>query len=87
MEFEHPTSVRVLPNHHLELGFKNGKARLFDVTPYLSRPYYSSLNNPHIFNTARIDHGTVVWAGDIDIAPDDLYFNGEERDTVLADGN
>ena len=31
------------------------------------------LTSPAIFNCARADYGTVIWPGEIDIAPEMLY--------------
>jgi len=77
MEFKHPIIVAALPDYILELRYDDHEVRRFDVKPYLNHPFYGSLKNPAIFNAARIGHGTVVWPGDIDMAPDDLYFNSK----------
>lgn len=57
----------------LDLEFENGERRRFDMTPYLHYPVYRRLENPGLFSCARAEHGTVVWPGDIDIAPETLY--------------
>jgi hypothetical protein len=81
MEFKHPISVEVLSDYKLMLAYGEAERRLFDVKPYISHPYYSGLGDPDVFSSARIAHGTVVWQGGIDIAPDDLYFNSILRNT------
>ncbi|MDR1088846.1 MAG: DUF2442 domain-containing protein [Coriobacteriales bacterium] len=75
MEFKHPISVEALRGSQLMLAYEDDERRLFDVSPYLSHPYYAGLEDPAVFDTAHIAHGTVAWFGNIDIAPDDLYFN------------
>ncbi|MDD5296325.1 MAG: DUF2442 domain-containing protein [Rhodocyclaceae bacterium] len=65
------TKVEVLPDHVLRLEFSNGKHGLFSMTPYLSEPPYDRLTAPE-FALAHIAHGTVVWPGGIEIAPETL---------------
>jgi len=57
----------------LLLTFSNGEHRRFDMRPFLDLPVYRRLENPGFFALAQIDYGTVVWPGEIDIAPDTLY--------------
>ena len=63
--------VEVLPEYMLLLTFTNGEEKKFDVRPLLSLPVYGPLYST--FDMAHVDHGTVVWPGDIDISPDKLY--------------
>lgn len=65
--------VRTRPGYLLDLVFQNGEHRRFDMTPYLHYPAFRRLENPGFFSLARAEHGTVVWPGDIDIAPETLY--------------
>jgi hypothetical protein len=67
------TSVAAEPNFYLALTFSNGEKRRFDMRPYLHLPIYRCLENPTFFALARVDYGTVVWPGEIDIAPETLY--------------
>jgi hypothetical protein len=50
------------------------------MRPYLHYPVFRRLENPAYFLLARVDYETVVWPGDIDIAPETLY----DRSTPLA---
>ena len=65
--------VETRPGFLLYLEFANGERRCFDMKPYLHYPVYRRLENPGFFACARAEHGTVVWPGDIDIAPETLY--------------
>ena len=65
--------VRAVPEFCLLLTFSSGEQRHFDMRPYLHYPVFRRLENPGHFSLARIDYGTVVWPGDIDIAPETLY--------------
>jgi len=60
-------------DYTLNLTFTNGEQRRFDMRPYLGYPVYQPLRNIGFFGLAKIDYGTVVWPGDIDIAPETLY--------------
>ena len=35
---------------------------------------FEALKNPATFNQVHIDNGAVAWPGDIDLAPDAMYF-------------
>ncbi len=51
--------------------------RVIDISAYLSMPVFSPLNEPGFFRQAKVDPevGTVVWPGEIDIAPETLYLD------------
>ena len=36
---------------------------------------FRQLEDPNVFDAARIEYGTVTWPGGIDIAPEELYEN------------
>ena len=57
----------------LLLVFENQVKRLFDMTPYFSRKPFIALKKLPLFMKARIAYGTVVWPGNIDIAPETLW--------------
>lgn len=70
-------AVEARPNHRLHLVFENGEQRVFDMTPYLDKRPFVPLKNPPLFAQARVEYGTVVWPGNIDIAPETLYDRSE----------
>ena len=65
--------VKTSPDFKLCLLFNTGEKRTFDMKPYLQYPVFSRLGNTTFFSLARVDYGTVVWPGEIDIAPETLY--------------
>lgn len=65
--------VEVKPHFMLHLEFENGEKRVFDMSPYMDKKPFVQLKNPSLFALASVDYGTVVWPGDIDIAPETLY--------------
>jgi hypothetical protein len=65
-------TVEARIDHTLLLGFENGEQRIFDMKPYLVRKPFQSLNALPLFLQARVELGTVVWPGNLDIAPETL---------------
>ncbi len=65
--------VEAKAGHKLYLEFENGEKRIFDMTPYIDRKPFVQLKNSPLFAQAAVDYGTVVWPGNIDIAPETLY--------------
>lgn len=66
-------NVVVRPDYILLLTFENGEQRVFDMEPYLDRKPFTPLREVHLFAQATVAFGTVVWPGNIDIAPETLY--------------
>lgn len=66
-------SVKPRKDYSLELEFENGERRLFDMRPLLSLKPWDRISKLQLFERARVDYGTVVWPGEIDIAPETLY--------------
>ena len=67
--------IRVEPqnNYTLLLVFENNEKRLFDMNPYLEKKPFTKLKHLPLFMKATIAYGTVVWPGNIDIAPETLW--------------
>lgn len=61
------------PNYTLYLEFENGEKRIFDMSPYMEKKPFIPLKDSPLFGKAFVDYGTVVWPGNIDIAPETLY--------------
>ncbi len=65
--------VKARSGYLLELEFENGERRLFDMSPIIDKKPFDRLKSSGFFGCARVDYGTVVWPGNIDIAPETLY--------------
>ena len=65
--------VEAKPHYMLHLEFENGEKRVFDMSSYMKKKPFVQLNDPSLFALASVDYGTVVWPGNIDIAPETLY--------------
>ena len=65
--------VKVGADYALLLEFENGEKRVFDMRPYLDKKPFVKIKDASLFVQARVDYGTVIWPGNIDIAPETLY--------------
>ncbi len=72
-------SVEPHKDNTLSLTFENNQKRLFDMTPYLDKKPFAILKDSPLFMKAKVAYGTVVWPGNIDIAPETLWdYSAEE---------
>ena len=66
-------NVEAMPDYSLFLEFENGEKRIFDMSPLMDKKPFAQLKGTQLFTRAFVDYGTVVWPGNIDIAPEMLY--------------
>lgn len=66
-------SVQAHTDFSLVLTFENNEMRRFYMAPYMDQKPWSRIMAPSLFCAARVEMGTVVWPGDIDIDPETLY--------------
>ena len=81
-------SVIPQPSFQLLLTFANGELRQFDMRPLLTLKPWSRIATPALFTKlfakAHVDYGTVVWPGEIDIAPETLLLDCVPAPNALA---
>lgn len=65
--------VEVEPGYLLRLESENGEQRVFDISAYMDKRPFVRIKVFPLFALAKVDYGTVVWPGNIDIAPKTLY--------------
>lgn len=70
-------SVAAQKDYTLLIVFENGEKRRFDMKPLLNKKPFSRLKDSPLFLKARVANGTVVWPGNIDIAPETLWDQSE----------
>ena len=68
------SSVEAAEDYCLIVTFMNGERKKYDAKLLLTLPMYKNLKK--VFSLARVEYGTVVWPGDMDISPDTLYLKG-----------
>ena len=67
--------ARPLSDYRIALLFEDGKRGIYDASPLIGAGVFHTLEDPLVFSTLRIEYGTVVWTGGIDIAAEELYEN------------
>ena len=75
------SAVEACPDYQLLLTFRNGEQRLFDASELIELPAYKKIMK--VFFSARVEFGTVVWPGDVDISPETLYLRSIPVDTAI----
>jgi hypothetical protein len=66
-----------LEGHRLRLTLTNGEVVERDVGRYLVGPVFEAVrSDPAVFAQVCVDHGTVVWPGELDLDPDVLIYDG-----------
>lgn len=81
-------AVQPLERQHLRLRFADGREGVVDL-PALTMldDVFAALRDPETFRSARVEYGTVTWPGDVDLAPEPLYWAATgEAPAGLAEG-
>jgi hypothetical protein len=69
--------VEARDDYTLLLTFSDGKKKLYNFHPLLENEIYKPLKNIEFFKKAKAVCGSVRRNDDIDIAPEELYDNGQ----------
>lgn len=78
-EFVLISYVKANPDYTLYVEFENGEKRLYDVTPLFSKwAVFNQLKENNLFMRVRNDQYGVVWNENIDLACDEIYYNGQK---------
>jgi hypothetical protein len=68
-------AVQPLERGHLRLRFADGREGVVDLSALVDfGGVLSALGDPRTFREVRVELGTAAWPGDIDLAPETLYW-------------
>ncbi len=68
--------VTTLPNYRLSVCFVDGLTGTIDLSALIASPeagVFARLRDPDIFDQVYIEHGSVTWPGELDLAPDVMH--------------
>lgn len=66
-------SAKPLEGYKLQIKFKNGEEKIFDLTPYLATGKFAELRDMRLFNSVTVKFDSIEWANHLDIDPEFLY--------------
>ena len=68
--------IHTLPGYRFSVKFVDGTTGEIDMSRLVmsdSAGIFAQLRDPVLFAKAYVEYGTVVWPGEIDLAPDTMY--------------
>jgi Protein of unknown function (DUF2442) len=65
----------LLASFELDLSYADGTHRRFDMKPLLLVKPWNKIAALPLFKQVKVAYGTVVWPGEIDIAPETLLLD------------
>lgn len=85
--FHKVKSVTPMPDFILSVHFSEGVTKHYDLKPLFSNHsmFEPLKNSPELYSSVAVDIGGygIIWNDEIDIACDELYFNGETVHTAF----
>ena len=70
-------AVQPLSGRFVRLPLSNGTVVERDLTDLLHGPVFEPIvADDELFRRVRVDYGTLVWPGEVDIAPETLIWDG-----------
>lgn len=82
----HIADAEYTSEYCIRLAFNNGREGVADLRPMIfdePRTVFAALKNPSVFQQFSIEHGALCWPGDLDVAPEYLYFLAFRDDESL----
>lgn len=83
--FHKVVAVEPRENYTLFATFEDGSTRLYDVKRLFPKwEMFLPLKDEALFRSVKLAPGgyAVIWNADIDLACDELYYNGENKETA-----
>ena len=80
--FHHLQNVKALDNYILEVQFKSGEIKLYDVKPLIERYHMFRVfhDNAEMFGNFKVDDYALVWNDQVDLHCNELWNNGFNMD-------
>lgn len=78
--------ANLVVGHVLQLSFSDGRQGTVDFAALIESdlpPVFIILRDPKLFAEFRLEQGTLHWPGDLDIAPEFLYFRAFAHEPSL----
>ncbi|MCK5685726.1 DUF2442 domain-containing protein [bacterium] len=75
-------------NYNIHLTFNNGKEGTVNLKETIfadERTIFSKLKNESNFKNFKIDHHTIIWSNELDLAPEYLFYLTFKSDPKLQD--
>ena len=76
----------LMSTHVMQLTFSDGRCGTVDFGLLIDTdlpPVFAPLQNPAVLADFRLEHGTLHWPGDLDLAPEYLYFRAFAHEPSL----
>lgn len=67
------TKAEYLEGYRLLVWFNDGAIKVIDLLGYLHKPHLAPLKDNGRIRRFQLDLGTIIWDGEIDLAPEFLY--------------
>lgn len=86
--FHRVKTVAALPGYMLLVHFLDGSAKQYDMKPLFPKyEVFHQITDPAVFSSVTVDAGGygVFWNDDVDLACNELWYNGTEVDTPFDD--
>lgn len=78
--------VKPLEGFNAHFVFSDGTERDIDLDQYIRGGVFEPIrNDPELFRNMFVEGGTITWPGEVDIAPETLYYGDEDPPWVKYD--
>ena len=82
------SQAKYIGNYTLQLSFNNGRTGTANLEPTIfndRRPIFSKLKDESNFQDFKVEHNTVVWSDELDLAAEYLFYLAFKDDPDLQE--
>ena len=82
----HISDAEHLGDYRVRFVFDNGRRGIADLRPMIfddHRSVFAPLRDTSVFQQSFIEHGALCWPGDLDVAPEYIYYLAFRDDQSL----